>query len=293
MKILTFGQTGQLANALKCTQPDTIELIQLTRQQVDITQPQLIYEALAHYRPDIIINCAAYTDVERAESNTTQVMQTNVDAVRFITHVARQLGIRFIQLSTDYVFNGCSPTPYSVSQIPSAINVYGHSKLLAENVILQQQSNQFCIVRTSWLYHHSGKNFVSTMLHLMSQTSVALPSINIVNDQTGSPTLAEGLAHFLWKLCLQNHWSPIYHWSDAGMCTWYEFAQEIQSQAFALGLISSKVPLIPVTSQAYHSRVKRPTFSVLDTKASHSISKPKPWQQQLAQYLYSCSLKKK
>ncbi|GGQ22176.1 dTDP-4-dehydrorhamnose reductase [Shewanella litoralis] len=299
MRILTFGQTGQLAKALKRTQPGYFELIQLTHQQVNITQPQLIDEALAHYRPNIIINCAAYTDVERAESNATQVMQTNVDAVRFMAKAARQYGIRFIQLSTDYVFDGLSSLPYTVDQKPCAINVYGQSKLLAENIILQQQSNQFCIVRTSWLYHNSGKNFVTTMLKLMSQDhnnamlmQGLIPNINVVNDQTGSPTMVDGLAHFLWKLCLQKQWSAIYHWSDAGMCTWYEFAQEIQSQAVALGLIPTKVTLTPVTSEQYNSPVKRPTFSVLDTSHSHLILKPKPWQQQLAQCLYVRAINK-
>lgn len=296
MRILTFGQTGQLAKALKRTQPGYFELIQLTHQQVNITQPQLINEALARYQPDIIINCAAYTDVERAESNATQVMQTNVDAVRFMAKAARQYGIRFIQLSTDYVFDGLSSLPYTVNQTPSAINVYGQSKLLAENIILQQQSSQFCIVRTSWLYHHSGKNFVTTMLKLMSQahhsamlTQGLIPNINVVNDQTGSPTMVDDLAHFLWKLCLQKQWLPIYHWSDAGMCTWYEFAKEIQSQAEALGLIPATITLTPVTSEQYNSRVKRPTFSVLDTSHSQSILKPKNWQQQLAQCLYARS----
>lgn len=299
MRILTFGQTGQLAKALKRTQPESFELIQLTHQQVDITQPQLIDEALARYRPDIIINCAAYTDVERAESNATQVMQTNVDAVRFMVKAARQYGIRFIQLSTDYVFDGLSSRPYTVNQTPSAINVYGQSKLLAEDVILEQQSNQFCIIRTSWLYHYSGKNFVTTMLKLMSQehnnamlAQGLIPNINVVNDQTGCPTMVDDLAHFLWKLCLQKQWSAIYHWSDAGMCTWYEFAKEIRSQATALGLMRATVTLTPVTSENYNSPVKRPSFSVLDTRLSHSISKPKPWQQQLAQCLYSRSINK-
>lgn len=116
MKILTFGQTGQLAKALKRTKPNNIELTQLSRQQVDITQPQLIDEALEYYRPDIIINCAAFTDVERAENNRPQVLQTNVEAVKFMVNTASKLGIRFIQLSTDYVFDGNSSLPYSVNQ---------------------------------------------------------------------------------------------------------------------------------------------------------------------------------
>ena len=292
MKILTFGQTGQLAKALKRTKPNNIELTQLSRQQVDITQPQLIDEALEYYRPDIIINCAAFTDVERAENNDPLVLQTNVEAVKFMVNTASKLGIRFIQLSTDYVFDGNSSLPYSVNQKPTAINVYGQSKLLAEKVILQQQSNQYCIVRTSWLYHHSGKNFVTTMLKLMSQAQSNSHIISVVNDQTGSPTMVDDLAHFLWKLCLQKQWSAIYHWSDAGKCTWYEFAQEIQSQALALGLIPATVSLIPVTSEQYNSCVKRPSFSVLDTKQSHSIVKPKPWQQQLAHSLNAYTLDK-
>jgi dTDP-4-dehydrorhamnose reductase len=132
MKILTFGQTGQLARALKRAQPKSAELIQLSHQQVDITQPQLIDEALAFYRPDIIINCAAYTDVEKAQINPVAAMQINALAVEYMAKAASNYGIKLIQLSTDYVFDGRSSAPYSVTQKPSAINAYGQSKLLAE-----------------------------------------------------------------------------------------------------------------------------------------------------------------
>ncbi|WP_157822789.1 dTDP-4-dehydrorhamnose reductase [Shewanella sp. ALD9] len=299
MKILTFGQTGQLAQALKRTQPKTAELIQLNHQLVDITQPQLIDEALAFYRPDIIINCAAYTNVEKAQINPAAVMQTNALAVEYMAKAASNYGIKLIQLSTDYVFDGRSSTPYSVTQKPSAINAYGQSKLLAEEILLGYQSALFCIVRTSWLYHHSGNNFVTTMLKLMEQShnqqtigSSADNPIKVVNDQTGSPTMVDDFALFLWKLCSQKQWSAIYHWSNAGKCTWYEFAQEIKTQGIALGLLPQSIYLQPITSEQYTSIVNRPTFSVLDTRLSHSIAMPKPWQQQLAQCLNELVLSK-
>ena len=121
MKILTFGRSGQLARALKRTQPDTVELIQLSRQQVDITRPQLINDALAFYKPDIIINCAAYTDVEKAQYQPNLAMEINSLAVEYIAKAANKFNIKLIQLSTDYVFDGQSSTPYSVTQTPSAI----------------------------------------------------------------------------------------------------------------------------------------------------------------------------
>jgi dTDP-4-dehydrorhamnose reductase len=289
MKILTFGQTGQLARALKRTQPNTVELIQLSHQQVDITQPQRIDEALAYYRPNIIINCAAYTNVEKAEINPESAIKTNALAVEYIAKAASAYGIKLIQLSTDYVFDGGSSTPYLVTQKPAAINTYGQSKLLAEATLLSYQSDLFCIVRTSWLYHHTGNNFLTTMLKLMSQThnQAAIGSskenpINIVNDQTGSPTMVDDLARFLWKLCLQKQWSAIYHWSDAGICTWYEFAQAIKTQAIALGLLGQPIYLQPITSEQYASIVNRPVFSALDSGLSHTIATQNPWQQQLS-----------
>ncbi|MGX9463433.1 dTDP-4-dehydrorhamnose reductase [Shewanella sp. A14] len=288
MKILTFGKTGQLAQALKRTQPKVVELTQLNHQQVDITQPQLIDKALAFYRPDIVINCAAYTDVEATQIHPNTAIQTNTLAVEYMAKAASRYGIKLIQLSTDYVFDGRSTTPYTVTQKPSAINAYGQSKLLAEKALLSYQSALFCIVRTSWLYHHSGNNFVTTMLKLMTRStnqhaigSSSDNPINLVNDQTGSPTMVDDLARFLWKLCSQTQWSAIYHWSDSGTCTWYEFAQEIQAQGMTLGLLSQASFLQPVTSKQYGSIVNRPTFSALDTRLSQKIAKSKPWRQQL------------
>jgi len=288
MKILTLGQTGQLARALKRTQPNTLELIQLSHRQVDITQPKLIDDALAYYRPDIIINCAAYTNVEQAQINADLAIKTNALAVEYIAKAARKYAIKLIQLSTDYVFDGHSATPYQVTQTPCAINTYGQSKLLAETRLLAYQSSQFCIVRTSWLYHHTGNNFVTAMLNLMSQSgnqsAIGLTKANpikVVNDQRGSPTMVDSLACFLWQLCLQKQWSAIYHWSDAGICSWYQFAQAIKQHGMTSGLFQHPIYLSPINSNQYASNVNRPAFSALDTHLSHPIAVPKPWQQQL------------
>ncbi|WP_279630030.1 SDR family oxidoreductase [Shewanella livingstonensis] len=144
------------------------------------------------------------------------------------------------------------------------------------------------MVRTSWLYHHSGNNFVTTMLKLMSlshdQASIGSSEnnpINIVNDQIGSPTMIDDLARFLWKLCSQKQWVPIYHWSDAGICTWYEFAQAIKQHGIAAGLLHQPIYLRPTTSKQYASRVTRPPFSALDSHLSQTIATQKTWQQQL------------
>ncbi|AZG74060.1 SDR family oxidoreductase [Shewanella livingstonensis] len=161
MKILTFGQTGQLARALKRTLPNTVELIQLNHQQVDITQSQQIIDALAYYRPDIIINCAAFTNVEEAEVNPESAIKTNVLAVEYMAKAAITYGIKLIQLSTDYVFDGRSSIPYTVVQKPLALNAYGQSKLLAEETLLSYQSPLFV------LYEHLG--FIITVAIILSQ----------------------------------------------------------------------------------------------------------------------------
>ena len=292
MKILTFGQSGQVAQALARTKPQHIELIQLSHQQVDITESQQVHAAIKRYQPDIIINCAAFTNVESAEINPKKTNKTNTLALEFIAHAANIHGIRLIQLSTDYVFDGNTIKPYEVTAPQHALNVYGQSKLLAEKVLLDYQSDQFCIVRTSWLYHHHGKNFVTTLLNLikLSEEKSAIGAnadnpIKIVNDQLGSPTHVDDLGHFIWKLCFQKQWQAIYHWSDSGICTWYQFAEAIQYHALSLGLIKQAAYLMPISSAEYPSNVHRPAFSALNTSQSHFIATPKPWEHQLNQCL--------
>lgn len=289
MKILTFGQTGQLAKAIKRTQPKAVKLIQLNHQQLDVTQPNQIYAALELHKPDIIINCAAFTHVDNAEKLPEQAININSVAVEHMAKAADFFDIKLIQLSSDYVFDGHKNAPYTVTDLPNPINAYGRSKQLAENTILDYHTSSFTLVRTSWLYHHSGHNFVTSMLNLMLKTNVqhavgARPDnpIKVVNDQMGRPTMVDDLAHFLWQLCSQPKWSAIYHWSDAGTCTWYEFAQEIKTQGIALGLLAHPIHIQSIMSEQYPSSVKRPKFSVLDTHLSQSIASSKPWQQQLS-----------
>jgi dTDP-4-dehydrorhamnose reductase len=286
MKVLILGKGGQLAQALLATAPKGIFLNSISRYELDISDFKALAFCIEQLMPDVIINAAAFTNVELAETSYPSALSINGAAVEQLAKLACQQGIRLIHPSTDYVFDGEQATPYGISHCPNPINAYGMSKYVGEQGILkyaQQKTleGQLTIVRTSWLYGPTQGNFVDTMLALMASKD----AISVVNDQYGSPSYSMALANFIWQLAAKKQLAPIYHWADAGQCSWYEFAKEIQTQALQLGLLTKAIPVNPITSKQYPSKLKRPKYSVLDTQASHSICQPKSWQSQLTQCL--------
>jgi dTDP-4-dehydrorhamnose reductase len=279
--VLILGAKGQVGQALMASKPADFNIIALSRNEQDITNAPKLGQCLHALTPQIIINAAGFTQVELAEQEPELATLINGAAVSELARLAKQQGARLIHLSSDYVFDGNKKSPYLCTDSANPINHYGQSKRQGELEILAHNNNKLTIVRTSWLYGGQGQHFVDVMLNLMRTKE----TLSVVADQYGSPTYVLGLANFIWSLCHVGSFSPIYHWSDSGVCSWFEFAQEIQRQAILFGIIKQSIPIIPISTECYSSIVNRPAYSALACDDSINICLAKPWQTQLTQYL--------
>ncbi len=265
MRILITGRHGQLAKSIKSLIINTaldIEFYFSNKKELDLNCDSSIDDFFNNNNYDIIVNCAAYTSVDMAESEESLANQINHLAVRKLAEVAHKQNAKIIHISTDYVFSGNTTTPYIESDSTLPINTYGKTKLAGEKIILKLLPNNAIIIRSSWLYSEYGNNFIKTMLKLGKEKE----SINIVCDQIGSPTYAGDLASAIINIAIHkdlrgmNFATQIYHYSNLGQCSWYEFAKEI----FKISDIKCNVR--PVTSEQYTTKAKRPIFSVLNSE---------------------------
>jgi dTDP-4-dehydrorhamnose reductase len=226
---------------------------------LDITVAIAVEQFVSVLKPDVIINAAAYTAVDKAESEVELAYAVNQYGVAHLAKAAAKHEARLIQVSTDFVFDGRHSTPYRPDDQPNPLGVYGASKLAGEKAAIEL-CNDVVIVRTAWVYSSHGHNFVKTMLKLMAERE----SLSVVDDQIGTPTWARNLAEVIWKICLQPDIKGIYHYTDAGVASWYDFACAIQEGALSLGLLERQIPISPIPSSAYPTPAKRPAYSVLD-----------------------------
>ncbi|OXM15089.1 dTDP-4-dehydrorhamnose reductase [Paenibacillus herberti] len=253
MKVLVTGANGQLGRELTLwKQGSGLEIVGMSREQLDITSLEQCRAAATATKPDVIIHCAAYTAVDLAESDPDGAYQVNAAGTRNIAIAAREAGAKLIYVSTDYVFDGKGSTPYQEYDATNPLTVYGKSKLAGEQLV-QSLHDRWFIVRTSWVYGQHGANFVKTMLKLGAERD----SLSVVNDQYGSPTYTKDLAAFLLELAGTEAYG-IYHASNSGICTWYEFAQAIFEEA---GL---QVQVNPCTTEEFPRPAPRPGYSVMD-----------------------------
>ncbi|ASW42463.1 dTDP-4-dehydrorhamnose reductase [Clostridium isatidis] len=265
MKILLTGSNGQLAKEIisvikagKCDFKNIsnnikdAELILFNSQELDITDMDLVKNVILQNEPDIIINCAAYTEVDLCEINEERALKVNSLGARNLAIAAEMVKAKLLHVSTDYIFSGNSKTPYSEYDIANPQTVYGKTKFLGEEYVKQYCSRYF-IVRTSWLYGINGNNFVYKIKSLASKNK----SIKVVNDQIGNPTNANDLAYHILKIIETNEFG-IYHCTGAGECSWYDFACEI------VKLYKLDCEVIPCSSDEYKTRAKRPQYSSLD-----------------------------
>lgn len=255
MKVLVIGKYGQLATCLQdaCKQYSAHDFIFLDRNEFPMENLQQIPGKLTDILPDIIVNTAAYTQVDAAEKAPELADVINHQAVKVIADWCAAYQRKFVQISTDYVFDGTATKPIIETATTQAINVYGQTKILAEKAVAQSGA-AYMIIRTSWMYSAFGHNFVLTMRNLMQSKT----EINVVNDQYGCPTNAHDLANHLWQILLTKKWqSGIYHYANSGQTSWFEFATEIKR--------SLKVDVIinPVDSSQFSTLAKRPKYSVL------------------------------
>ncbi|MEP6728335.1 MAG: dTDP-4-dehydrorhamnose reductase [Bacteroidota bacterium] len=266
--ILVTGANGQLGTTIKALSVlyPQFQFRFLTRNDLPVHQPGLVQEYFKNALPDFCINCAAYTAVDKAEAEKELAMLVNGEAVGVLATVCKSFNTKLIHISTDYVFDGTASTPYKENDTTKAVNYYGETKLRGEQ-LCQQNNAGSIIIRTSWVYAENGSNFVKTMMRLMKERS----SLNVVNDQLGSPTYAADLAKLILEIIAESQndekkWVPgIYHYSNEGIISWYDFAVAIKN------LTSSNCEVHPVPTSMYPTPAKRPAYSALDKGKIKSV----------------------
>jgi dTDP-4-dehydrorhamnose reductase len=277
--IVVTGANGQLGKCLQDIAPSYrhIHFHFFGRDELPIDNLEKVDEVIKTIRPDVVINTAAYTLVDKAEKETELAFLINAKAAGHLAEVCKSAGVRLLHVSTDYVFDGNADTPYKEDDEVSPVNNYGSSKLKGEELIFSANVEAI-IVRTSWVYSRHGNNFVKTMLRLMSQRE----SIGVVNDQVGCPTYAVDLAEALMKMALaENPIKGIYHFSNSGPITWYEFAKAIKD------FTGSACVVKPILTVDFPTPAKRPHYSVMSNekiKTDFDIYQ-KPWKGSLQKCL--------
>lgn len=285
MKALVTGAAGQLGRALVRQAPAGIELTALDRTGLDLTDAASIAQGLDAAAPTVVINAAAYTAVDRAESEPDHAHAVNAAGVGALARACGARGIRLIHVSTDFVFDGSLGRPYRPDDPPHPLSVYGASKLEGERQVQAQAGLDWRIVRTAWVYAPEGHNFVRTMLRLFAER----PTVRVVADQVGSPTSAASLADCLWRAALEGGTPAILHFTDAGVASWYDFAQAIYEEGRALGLVRDPVEVVPIATEDYPTPARRPSYSVLDKRPAVDRLglRPVHWRENLRTVLRS------
>lgn len=272
--IVVIGKSGQVAWELSQLKSEN-NFVFMGRNDIDLSSAEAISTRLSELKCDAIINASAYTAVDQAESDESSARYLNFQAVKNLVEYCKARQVHFTHISTDYVFGGENGKPYQVDEPYDPQSVYGSSKMLGEKVILDTYPHNSAIVRTSWVYSVHGNNFVKTMIRLMREKD----SLSVICDQIGSPTSAASLARYCETLS-QNELSGISHYSDRGVCSWYDFAIAVGKIAENYGLIDKQIPILPVTSEAFPTPAKRPHYSVLDkdyTVDSNYMSLSEHW----------------
>jgi len=258
--ILITGSKGQLGTALQniADNYSNYTCFFADKTELDIINFQALEIFVAKQNITVIINCAAYTNVDKAEEEVDLATEINYKAVENLVQISKQYKIKLIHISTDYVFDGTSEKPYLETDLTNPQNKYGETKLYGETALQNVNPKNTIIIRTSWLYSLNGHNFVNTMLRLFKKNNV----VKVVSDQIGSPTNATDLANFIFTIIPQINTKgvEIYHYSNKGSCSWFQFAQEIAN------ITNSDCTVVPISSEAFNSKVKRPKYSLLNTE---------------------------
>ena len=262
--VLLTGAAGQLGKTIKSLWSqsglaDRYELHPVSRKQLDITSASDVAATLSKLNPAVVINCSAYTAVDKAESDQKNAYLVNEKGPENLAISCAHSSARLIHISTDFVFSGTFDKPITLTQLANPAGVYGASKRAGELAIMAQPGRAV-ILRTSWLYSPFNANFVKTMLRLMSERE----SLGVVADQRGAPTSTLSLALAIFKVIDKPEVDGIYHWSDAADISWYDFAVAIQDSAVAAGLLNKAIPISPIKTSDYPTPAARPSYSVLD-----------------------------
>ena len=277
MKVLVTGSTGQLGKTLIGYKPENIDLIKVSSADFNLLDSESCKDFILLHKPDWIINSAAYTAVDKAESESEMVFEVNTTAPEKIAKTLSTYGGKMLYVSTDFVFDGKNKKPYKFDHIHNPLNIYGKSKSLGEKKCLSV--GNCYVLRTSWVYSPFNKNFLLTILNLQKKFSKDNLPLKVVHDQIGSPTNTFGLANVCW-LILQKIESgeinqKIFHWSDKGQISWYEFAKEISLLGKELGILEEKVEILKINASDFKADAIRPSYSVLDCSSTENSLKIK------------------
>jgi dTDP-4-dehydrorhamnose reductase len=278
VKALITGAGGQLGRMLLETRPAHIETIALSHAELDVGAAESVRDCIGRHRPALIINAAAYTAVDKAESEPDAARRINAEGPRHLAEAARGCGARLIHISTDFVFDGAASSPYRPDATTHPLSVYGETKRDGERAVLAALPERSIIVRSAWVYASTGANFLRTMLRVMRANG----SARVVADQVGTPTAARSLAEVLWQIAANAEIRGIHHWTDAGVASWYDFAVAIAEEGAELGLVAPGVAVAPITTADYPTPARRPAYSVLDKRslAAYGLS-PIHWRKRL------------
>jgi len=262
MKVLVTGAGGQLGRALLAGAPSGAEVAGRAHGELDVADPAAVRRALDALAPDVLVNAAAYTAVDRAESEPMAAARVNAHGPAVLAAACQERGARLVHVSTDFVFDGAASTPYGCDAPTHPLGVYGRTKRDGESAALASLGERCLVVRTAWLYAATGRNFVTTMVRLMRERG----AVSVVADQVGTPTAAASLAAVLWRAIAMPSLSGVQHYTDAGVASWYDFAVAIAEEGYAAGLFTLPVTVSPLATAEYPTPALRPAYSVLDSR---------------------------
>ncbi|MEB3195153.1 MAG: dTDP-4-dehydrorhamnose reductase [Cyanobacteriota bacterium] len=287
LKVLITGCHGQLGQALLAAIPEGMEVIPLTRAELDLADGAACRQVVRDHRPQWLLNAGAYTAVDRAESEPDLALRVNGEAPGAFAEALADTGGQLLQISTDFVFNGRQGAPYQPHQARDPLGVYGRSKAEGERRVLDAlPAERCCLLRTSWVYGPVGQNFCLTMLRLHRQKAAAGESLGVIADQVGCPTATHTLAEACWRV-IQRNIHGLHHWSDGGAASWYDFAVAIGELAVAQGVLATAAPVRPIGTDDYPTRARRPSYSLLECRPTREALglAPLHWREALAQVL--------
>lgn len=264
MRVLVTGAGGQVGRALLRLAPPQAVVFSALHADLDIGNVRAVDRVLSEHDPDVVINAAAYTDVDKAESEPEKASHVNAVAPRILAEAARVRDFRLIHVSTDFVFSGCAWQPYRIDSEPGPICVYGRTKLDGERAVQSILGSAATILRTAWVYDSRGRNFLNTMLRLMREKG----RVRVVADQIGTPTSADSVATTLWRLVTAGRLFGNFHWTDGGVASWYDFAVAIAEEGAATGILPDNVEVEPIATSEYVTAARRPAYSVLDKRST-------------------------
>lgn len=283
-KLALIGSNGMLAQMVRRVAPASWSLTGFDLPEFDITDREQVLTTLSNLRPDYILNCAAYTNVDGCETNEELATRVNGVGPGYLAEAARECGAVLVHISTDYVFTGTKGAPYREEDQTNPLSAYGRSKLKGEEAILASGLERYFILRTSWLYGPGGKNFVETMIRLGRERE----ELSVVADQIGSPTFTGDLAGAIFKLLAADHPAPygIYHFSNSGECSWCDFAKAILVQAKCSGEPILARQVVPIRTEDYPLPAIRPAYSVFakDKYLQATGASVPHWEESLAAY---------